>query len=70
MIVRFLWEEMIDEIRWFKEYPKVSEDRLELFGKLLCVCFITPVALFIDILLLPFEIGYYFFNKWLDNKEQ
>lgn len=67
MIIKNLWEELLYDIKWFKNHKNTSwqsEESLQLYIGLLCLSILTPIVGIFDLLLLPLEIGYYFFKKW------
>lgn len=65
------WKSMIWDIKDLKEYKGwysgnyVNEESLKLYLQLLILIPFTPIIVIADILILPFEIIYYFFKKWI-----
>lgn len=62
MITKECWE----TIKWgIKQSVKYESVFVEEYIMFLMLVFVTPFLLLIDLLLLPFEIGYYYFKKSL-----
>ena len=68
MIIKSLWEGHLAEIRWHKKhktYLLVSND-VDAYIAVICLVILTPIIGIVDLILLPFEIGFYFFKKWIN----
>lgn len=64
MIIKSLWKDSLDEICWRKS--SVMYDDVNVYLGLICLGILTPIIGIVDLILLPFEIGFYFFKKWIN----
>ena len=67
MLTIAAWKEMIEDIRFEKEFCKnqPKSEYVDLYlGTLAAICF-TPIVIAVDVIILPFEIGYFFFERWI-----
>lgn len=62
MITKECWWQLKWAIKYCKSYKRNCFNEYLLF---LLTILLTPILLAIDLLLLPFEIGYYYFKKSL-----
>lgn len=67
MITKSIWEDCLADLKWQKNCSnsKLRENEILLFAGLCVLPLLTPILILFDLLLLPFEIGFYFFKKWL-----
>ena len=67
MITKSMWEEFLFVLKWQKEhYNEFIQDKDVMLYFLLCLLpILSVISILLDLLLLPFEIGYYFFKKWI-----
>ena len=71
MITKCMWEDVLLEILNLKALHEiyvehyVDKKSLEMYAKVLLLIPITPFTVLFDLLISPFEIGYYFFHKWI-----
>lgn len=69
MITKSIWEDCLFDLKWQKEHCSrySKKDDAILYFSLCVLPLISVIFILIDLLLLPFEIGFYFFEKWLKN---
>ncbi len=66
MITKTKWKELLWDIDYEKKHTWFCENNpTKLYIRMLLLILLTPVFAVIDILLFPFEIGLYFFNKYM-----
>lgn len=63
MITKQNWKEYIIALKVFKEYGEFNKEILDMYINTIITIIITPLAICLDILLLPFEIGFIIFKK-------
>lgn len=57
-------EDFIFEYRWYKRNTfKNNDDTFDLYVKLIKTIVLIPICLIVDIILIPFAIGYLIFKK-------
>lgn len=71
MITKCLWVEVLHDILDLKALHEIYKEHyvdkksLEIYLQVLFIIPITPLTVLFDLLISPFEIGYYFFHKWI-----
>ncbi len=67
MIIKSLWKELVFDIQTYKGDKQLYRQDviLQLYMSLVFLVILTPIMIVIDLLLLPLEICYYFFAKWI-----
>ena len=74
MFTKKAWEEWKINIDWYKKYNKSQYTACTpkgfLYILLLVLIIMTPILVLVDISLLPLEIVYYFFCKWLERENK
>ena len=74
MITKDFWKLWNIEINDFRKSDKFviyrNRWKNELFIKTLFLVILTPILILIEISLLPLEIVYYFFCKWLEKENK
>ena len=68
MITKKYWSEILSDWEYCKETCDVAwkdEFILRLYITFIGLIVVTPIIVILDLLLLPFEIGYYFFKRAL-----
>lgn len=66
MLVKGMWELFYDE--QIKDLNYDSFEKLDVYMLFLCCIPIFIILAICDLVILPSEIGYYFFNKYLYKK--
>lgn len=66
MITKNAWEDLLCEIDCIKRCFRESTERVRnIYIKMLLLISITPAYICFDIVLAPFEIGFYFFDRYM-----
>ena len=71
MLTISVWKSMLCDIKDLKRCNDlyvghyVDELSLKLYLQLLILIPFTPIIVIADLLIIPFEISYYSFNKWI-----
>lgn len=67
MLTKGLWVNTIEDFEWYEEH-NCRKDEVVFFIGFIALILFSPVSLLIDLTLLPFEIAYYFFCRWIEKK--
>lgn len=70
MITKFIWKETLTEIKQVKNitnprYYRIKEDRSEATMEMVIIILATPIAILLDLVLLPIELMYLIIYKIL-----
>lgn len=67
MITKNAWEELLWKMKCAKEHPYAWQDWEinDMYLNLIILIVGSPLVILLDIVLAPFEIGLYFFNKYM-----